>query len=96
MSEIKKLKVDLPSDDRVETGPIQFNDDWPGFFIRGDNAFAIRMAIAAYIVNPNDWVAKMQLRAFVEELDSCNVNKNLVQSLQEGNRGKMAGPNSGA
>lgn len=23
---------------RVETGPIQFGDDWPGVFIRGDNA----------------------------------------------------------
>jgi hypothetical protein len=26
-------------DPRVETGPIQFGDDWPGTFIRGDNAF---------------------------------------------------------
>lgn len=25
-------------DKRVETGPIQFGDDWPGVFIRGDNA----------------------------------------------------------
>lgn len=24
--------------DRVETGPTQFNNDWPGIFIRGDNA----------------------------------------------------------
>lgn len=36
---------------RVETGPIQFGDDWPGTFIRGDNAFAhamnLQVAIAA-------------------------------------------------
>lgn len=25
-------------DERVETGAIQFGDDWPGLFIRGDNA----------------------------------------------------------
>lgn len=25
--------------DRVETGIIQFGDDWPGIFIRGDNCF---------------------------------------------------------
>jgi len=25
-------------DNRVETGPIRFGDDWPGVFIRGDNA----------------------------------------------------------
>lgn len=30
----------LPSagTERVETGPIAFGDDWPGVFIRGDNA----------------------------------------------------------
>lgn len=30
----------LPSaEPRVETGPIVFGNDWPGTFIRGDNAF---------------------------------------------------------
>jgi hypothetical protein len=30
----------LPAqDERVETGAVQFGDDWPGVFIRGDNAF---------------------------------------------------------
>jgi len=24
---------------RAETGPMRFGDDWPGVFIRGDNAF---------------------------------------------------------
>ncbi len=24
---------------RVETGIVKFDDDWPGIFIRGDNAF---------------------------------------------------------
>lgn len=24
-------------EERVETGPIQFGDDWPGFFLRGDD-----------------------------------------------------------
>lgn len=48
MRKIQKLKVDLSQipcpfnmrehAERVETGPIQFNDDWPGAFIRGDNA----------------------------------------------------------
>jgi hypothetical protein len=25
-------------EERIETGPLQINDDWPGTFIRGDNA----------------------------------------------------------
>ena len=27
-----------PDGGRVETGPVQFGDDWPGLFVRGDNA----------------------------------------------------------
>lgn len=71
--EIQKIQApDLK--ERVETGPAQVNDDWPGFFIRGDNAFAIRLAIATILVNPNDVIAKAQLRALANELDSCNLN----------------------
>lgn len=34
--------TDLP---RVETGAVQFGDDWPGLFIRGDNAYSLMMWI---------------------------------------------------
>jgi hypothetical protein len=27
--------------DRVETGAIQFGDDWPGLFVRGDDSFSL-------------------------------------------------------
>lgn len=30
---------------RVETGPVQFGDDWPGVFIRGDNAYHFSAAL---------------------------------------------------
>lgn len=33
-----------PVPDRVETGVVQFGDDWPGVFIRGDNAAYYSMA----------------------------------------------------
>ena len=29
----------------VRTGAIQFNDDWPGLFIRGDDAISLLVAI---------------------------------------------------
>ena len=33
------MQVPQPDDvERVETGVIQFGDDWPGVFIRGDHA----------------------------------------------------------
>ena len=30
---------------RVESGPLRFTGDWTGLFLRGDNAFAVAMAI---------------------------------------------------
>ena len=41
---------------RVETGPVQFNDDWPGVFIRGDNAHAYANAVgyAAALLKDGD------------------------------------------
>jgi len=30
---------------RVETGAVQFGDDWPGLFVRGDNARALSLSI---------------------------------------------------
>ena len=32
-----------PHGERVETGSLQINDDWPGIFIRGDNALGYAM-----------------------------------------------------
>lgn len=36
---MKLRKLPTPSDGkRVENGPVQFGDDWPGIFLRGDHA----------------------------------------------------------
>lgn len=34
---------------RVETGPVQFGDDWPGLFIRGDDALYRAMRLGEYL-----------------------------------------------
>jgi hypothetical protein len=34
---------------RVETGAVQFGEDWPGLFIRGDNAFALAINVQALL-----------------------------------------------
>lgn len=35
-------------EERVETGPVQFGDDWPGYFIRGDNVAALLVYFENY------------------------------------------------
>lgn len=44
---VDAAKAAGPSDTerRPETGVMQFGDDWPGIFIRGDNAFAYSLAL---------------------------------------------------
>jgi hypothetical protein len=47
MASIKKVLL-LPAPQglpRVETGAVQFGDDWPGLFLRGDNALALMIWI---------------------------------------------------
>jgi len=39
-------QITVPSEsERVSTGAVQFNDDWPGLFIRGDEAFALMLEL---------------------------------------------------
>ncbi len=43
-SKITQITIEgVPS--RVPTGAIQFNNDWPGLFVRGDTAFALMLEL---------------------------------------------------
>lgn len=50
MDEIRK--VPAPEGGRVEDGPVQFGDDWPGTFLRGDSsagyAISLQMVLDEY------------------------------------------------
>lgn len=37
---------------RAETGPMQFGDDWPGVFVRGDNAMYYATILRQIVDNP--------------------------------------------
>lgn len=60
---------------RVETGVIQFGDDWPGVFIRGDNAchmaMLMRTAAQSLRVSINDEISAAQLESYAELIASC-------------------------
>ena len=70
------LRVPQPDPQhRVETGPVQFGDDWPGVFIRGDNALAFAMTcqIAAEEMSADHWPTRQQLIGLADILRSCSV-----------------------
>jgi len=43
-SQITQIQMPLGAD-RIPTGAVQFTDDWPGLFIRGDGAFALMLEL---------------------------------------------------
>jgi len=45
---IQKLPA-LEGGARVESGVVQFGEDWPGVFFRGDNAAYIASTLAAFV-----------------------------------------------
>lgn len=79
--ELKKIDAIMHLDERIETGPVQFNDDWPGVFIRGDNAMFYGMALKSLLSmlkNDNDMERMLTispLYGLAELLASCNVNR---------------------
>ena len=67
---------------RVETGVLQVGDDWPGVFIRGDNALmgyapALRTILHYFSVNEHDenffgkTIAKSEVESLLRLLESC-------------------------
>jgi hypothetical protein len=76
---MKKFQI-IPLDDtRLETGPMQFSDDWPGVFVRGDDALgyalALRRAVERLVEIDSPSVDVAKLADLVELLGSCRVRQ---------------------
>lgn len=72
--EVLRIHRDGP---RVETGPVQFGNDWPGVFIRGDEAMYYAMMLRIAIACIGDTGAggvKSNLESLERVLQSCVVN----------------------
>ena len=76
MTDIQKVPP-IEGQARPETGPMQFGDDWPGVFIRGDNAlfFAVAVLAAAEALPDDMWLLKSQLKGLASDLRSCKVGE---------------------
>jgi hypothetical protein len=71
--------IPLPDDfeGRVETGPVQFGDDWPGVFIRGDSAAYYAASIRAILEKYGEQMHRIMeivpLVGLMEDLGSSNL-----------------------
>lgn len=70
------LRVLPAVEERVETGSVQFGDDWPGIFIRGDNAawYAMNLQEIVKKIAPNDFMAKACVEGLLNLLTGSNVS----------------------
>ena len=75
MDEIRALPAPDASGGRVETGPVQFGDDWPGVFIRGDNAFGFAMALRDKLAgHDHPLMVEGPLKSLLALLESSSLN----------------------
>jgi hypothetical protein len=66
-------KIDVNLDKRVETGPTQIGDDWPGVFIRGDNAAYYAMNLQNLLNGNEDVFTRVVLNGLLSDLKGCIV-----------------------
>ena len=65
-------KIPLQESERIETGPLQIGDDWPGYFIRGDNALALYLIIQDVLSSEDNAIARAQLESFAKDLQGVS------------------------
>lgn len=60
-----------PDGGRMATGPVQFGDDWPGVFIRGDNAswYALQLRLLLPRLDPSEQIGLSGLLSALEGSD---------------------------
>jgi hypothetical protein len=61
--------------DRIETGKLQVGDDWPGVFIRGDNALlGYAPALRAILNGDENEFHRAHLRGLLNVLEEANAH----------------------
>jgi hypothetical protein len=73
-------------DPRIESGSISFGDDWPGLFLRGDDAmgYAIQLQYILDVVDEDDIdaISLHIVRALLHHLKSVDFRNDKVQRQQ--------------
>lgn len=69
---------------RIESGPIQFGDDWPGLFLRGDDCFHYASHLRRVLETVNgidNLIPKALLRSLLDDLESTNIHNRSTDSV---------------
>jgi hypothetical protein len=58
---------------RVETGPAQFGDDWPGVFLRGDDAMNFAAHLELLLKGEQSPITRAVVEGLLDDLRSSNL-----------------------
>ena len=80
MTDYPPIRVLPAMDERVENGPVQFGEDWPGLFLRGDMAmnyaYHLKIFLDEAVLNvaaPPNPFSLAGVRELLHDLQSCNL-----------------------
>lgn len=78
MTELRKVRRLAAEEQRVESGPIMFGDDWPGLFLRGDDCYRFVCALREVLLDKADigLITKSVLMGLLDDLESSNARNN--------------------
>jgi hypothetical protein len=78
MAELAHVRRFPAEEKRVETGPVMFGDDWPGIFIRGDDAAMYVASLREILLDKPDigLITKRVLMGLLDDLESSNASNN--------------------
>ena len=68
---------------RAETGVMEFEGDWPGIFIRGDNAGAYSLLLSSCLESVPESIDKLQLSGLLFLLRGCIVENGITQTVPQ-------------
>lgn len=70
-------KIDFEIEPRLESGPVQFGNDWPGVFLRGDHCAYYALCLEQLddqLDSAEDVVAALAIKNLLEMFQSSNLN----------------------
>jgi hypothetical protein len=80
---MRRKTVEFPlNDERIETGPVRFGEDWPGVFVRGDDAIMFAVVLKKFLRSQEfdeqsieEAGQRLELRRLTDLLNSCFVKR---------------------
>lgn len=78
----KEIRIMPAAEEPVESGPLRFGDDWPGVFIRGDDAANYAYHLHRVLQRRGgDEISRKVVQGLLDTLRSCDLMIRFTQHI---------------